>query len=318
MPEDKSPPETALNTRATHSALRHALHEIRALFSRRSFWTVLVGGIVVVTLSGPFYTLERFALFDRLVFWGLTGLFATLLMASLTTISNALNQRWGLPWFVPALITASLGILPVMSLVYLANLITSGAPPSGGFWSLFPFVSVPLVAIHLTTNGFFAATRRTQQRARDASARLETVQDHAVEAAHSPHPPLQLATAPHSPERGDSRETPVPLLFEKLPQSLGRDLISLRAQDHYVEVTTALGTTTVLLRLSDAERDLIPFKGMRVHRSWWVNLDHVRDLTRTEGGGMEVTTIDGQVIPVARGQRTAVRQALDERRSAAE
>ncbi|MCW1934181.1 LytTR family DNA-binding domain-containing protein [Pararhodobacter zhoushanensis] len=156
------------------------------------------------------------------------------------------------------------------------------------------------------------------QREHDALTRLETVQDHAVAAALSRHPRMPLPTEPHSPDRGDSPDTPVPLLFEKLPESLGRDLISLRAQDHYVEVTTALGTTTVLLRLSDAERDLIPFNGMRVHRSWWVNLDHVCDLTRTVGGGMEVTTIDGQIIPVARGQRTAVRQALDERRSAAE
>ncbi|MCW1934180.1 hypothetical protein [Pararhodobacter zhoushanensis] len=143
MPEDKTPLETASESSVTHSALRHALREIRALFSRRSFWTILAGGIVVVTLSGPFYTLERFALFDRLVFWSLTGIFATLLMASLSTLSNALNQRWGLPWFVPALITASLGILPVMSLVYLANLVTSGALPRADSGACFPLFRSP-------------------------------------------------------------------------------------------------------------------------------------------------------------------------------
>ena len=318
MPEDKHPPETPPSARETRAILQSTLRETRDFIARRSFWTVLVGGIFVVALAGPFYTLERFGLFDRLIFWGLTGVFASLLMTGLSIASRRVNQRLGLPWYIPTLISAGLGVLPVMGMVYLVNIITSGAGPSGGFWSLLPYVSVPLIAIHLTTNGFYVATNRQDHSRQDAAARLETVQDHALEAAASPLRPLQRPFIVQDLDRAPASDLPPPLLFEKLPAELGHDLISLRAQDHYVEVTTVLGSATVLMRLSDAERDLTALHGLRVHRSWWVNLDHVRALNRTEGGGMELSTIDGQAIPVARGQRATVRQALDARRSAAE
>lgn len=104
-----------------------------------------------------------------------------------------------------------------------------------------------------------------------------------------------------------------PLIYDKLPPELGRDIVCLRAQDHYVEVTTTRGTALVLMRLGDAERDLSCIDGMRVHRSWWVALDQVESLARTESGSWELTASCGQKIPVSRGQREALREALEVR-----
>ena len=65
------------------------------------------------------------------------------------------------------------------------------------------------------------------------------------------------------------------------------------------------------MRLSDAEALLGPGTGMRVHRSWWVALDHVTGTERTAGGGMDLITSNGLRIPVARGQRAELRAVLE-------
>ncbi|MFN4099845.1 MAG: LytTR family DNA-binding domain-containing protein [Pararhodobacter sp.] len=273
------------------SALQFALRESRRWLGRRTFWIVLGTGIVLVALGGPFYTLERMGLGARLIYWGLSAGLAGLLQTGLSMYALRIGQRRGLHWLVPATISGLIAILPVMLMVYGADLLTTGEGPSGGFWSLLPYVSGPVLVINIVVNGFIVASQR------EASA--------ATGLTETPGPPVEIVDAP----------APAALLFDKLPAELGQDLICLRAQDHYVEATTTLGSATILLRLSDAELSLGSDTGLRVHRSWWVNLDHVTGMTRTAGGGMELTTSNGLAIPVARGQRAVLRAALDRRLS---
>ena len=73
------------------------------------------------------------------------------------------------------------------------------------------------------------------------------------------------------------------------------------------------GSALVLMRLSDAERDLSALaraRGVRTHRSWWVNLDHVTAAEKAPGGGATLMTRGGVSVPVSRGQRAAVMEAL--------
>lgn len=58
----------------------------------------------------------------------------------------------------------------------------------------------------------------------------------------------------------------------RLPNELGREILALQAEDHYVRIYTARGDTLVLGSLSDAIRDVEAsgFQGQRTHRSWWV------------------------------------------------
>ena len=68
---------------------------------------------------------------------------------------------------------------------------------------------------------------------------------------------------------GQERSAPEPppqtvtLLLSKLPHHLGHEIVTVQAQDHYVEVTTMKGSAMVLMRLGDAVRDLEPLGGVR-------------------------------------------------------
>ena len=61
-----------------------------------------------------------------------------------------------------------------------------------------------------------------------------------------------------------------PDFFRRMPPALGRDLLALEMEDHYLRIHTALGSDLILLRLRDALAELGPARGRQVHRSWWV------------------------------------------------
>ena len=85
---------------------------------------------------------------------------------------------------------------------------------------------------------------------------------------------------------GTERRPDVPAagarFFDRLPDELGRDVIYLSASAHYVDVITATGSTSILLRFSDAVSELGDL-GIRVHRSYWVAFRHVRGAARRDG-----------------------------------
>jgi hypothetical protein len=45
-------------------------------------------------------------------------------------------------------------------------------------------------------------------------------------------------------------------LFDRLPRHLGRRLVAVEAEDHYVRVHTELGSTLMLARFSDVIQEL--------------------------------------------------------------
>jgi hypothetical protein len=94
-------------------------------------------------------------------------------------------------------------------------------------------------------------------------------------------------------------EPPVPTLLDRLPPHLGRDLLYLGNEDHYVRVYTRAGDTLLLLRMRDAVADLAPIDGMRVHRSWWVARAAVAAPVRRDRA-LSLRLVDGREIPVAR------------------
>lgn len=61
------------------------------------------------------------------------------------------------------------------------------------------------------------------------------------------------------------------LFLKRLPNALGRDLICLVMEDHYVRVYTEKGEHLLLMRLQDAMNELGDYDGFQTHRSWWVS-----------------------------------------------
>lgn len=100
------------------------------------------------------------------------------------------------------------------------------------------------------------------------------------------------------------------LLLSRLPPALGRTILALKAEDHYVRVFTDKGDTLVLCRINDAIAELESggVEGLRVHRSWWVALKAVRRV-EAQGRGLQLTLCNHVQVPVSQTYKEFVRRA---------
>ena len=99
--------------------------------------------------------------------------------------------------------------------------------------------------------------------------------------------------------------SPADGFLERLPAVLGRDVVAISSDLHYLHVYTTLGKTMLIGSLSDTVRALGPL-GMRVHRSHWVAHAHVE---RLHIAGREALCVmsDGLRVPVSRRKRAEVK-----------
>ena len=83
------------------------------------------------------------------------------------------------------------------------------------------------------------------------------------------------------------------------------DLIAVCAEGHYIRVHSVSGEFRLLYRFSSALDVLMDWHGMRIHRSYWVNIDHIRhfeaDATRAH-----ITLTRGIRLPVSMTYRDSV------------
>jgi DNA-binding LytR/AlgR family response regulator len=70
-------------------------------------------------------------------------------------------------------------------------------------------------------------------------------------------------------------------------------------QDHYVRVTTSRGSVMVLIRFSEAVRELAGYPGAQVHRSHWVASGQAKRILREKDRRM-IELVDGRRLPVSR------------------
>jgi hypothetical protein len=97
-----------------------------------------------------------------------------------------------------------------------------------------------------------------------------------------------------------------PALLSRLPNRLGKEIVALEAEDHYLRVHTAVGSDLVLMRLSDAIAAVAPDLGLQVHRSWWVAQDAICEIVRSEQR-IQLRLKNGLLVPVGRTYSAAVR-----------
>jgi hypothetical protein len=91
----------------------------------------------------------------------------------------------------------------------------------------------------------------------------------------------------------------LPRLFSRLPDRLREgQIISMSMQDHYVEITTTLGSEMLLMRLSDAVDLLDGMPGAQTHRSHWAASAHAVELVKA-GRRHELTLSDDRALPVS-------------------
>ncbi len=109
---------------------------------------------------------------------------------------------------------------------------------------------------------------------------------------------------------GDAAQASGPaVLADRLPVRLRTaDIHAVSAEDHYLRVHTSGGEELILLRLSDAIRELAGIEGLQVHRSWWVARQGVAEVKRDDGR-MVLKLRSGVEAPVSRTYLKAVRDA---------
>jgi DNA-binding LytR/AlgR family response regulator len=87
---------------------------------------------------------------------------------------------------------------------------------------------------------------------------------------------------------------------------LGRELVMLSAELHYLRVKTTRGEALILYSFGQAMAELAASdKGIQVHRSHWVARTHVAGVRREEGR-MHCVLLSGATVPVARSRQAEV------------
>jgi len=99
-------------------------------------------------------------------------------------------------------------------------------------------------------------------------------------------------------------------LLERLPARLGREIVRLEAQQHYLRVVTTRGEHLLLQGFAPAVAELAQrgIAGMQIHRSSWVAWAHV-DRLDLRPTALAVVLRDGKRLPIGRRRARAVADA---------
>lgn len=260
----------------------------RRLLGRRL--PVLLGASLVLALLGPFGTFADLTLAQRLAYWGgLIGLGSLAFELLILAATHLLRERAG-TWPV-TLAGVMLAVTVLMTpAVALLEKTLRGKELLHPLGLMELFVYVGLVNLLVSAIPIWLELR-------DRSL-------FAASAPPLPFPPPPPDSAPAAP--AEPRD---PVFLARLPARLGRDLLALEMEDHYVRVHTAEGSDLILMRLRDAIAELAGLDGMQVHRSHWVAAAAVAGVERKADGKPVLVLRNGLRVPVSRSHVAAVRAA---------
>jgi hypothetical protein len=91
----------------------------------------------------------------------------------------------------------------------------------------------------------------------------------------------------------------VPGFLRDIDPEIGRSVLWIEADDHYLRVHAPCGTARVLMRFRDALEELAHLPGLQVHRSHWVRIEAVTEV-RAEGRRHVAVLPCGSEVPVSR------------------
>lgn len=113
-----------------------------------------------------------------------------------------------------------------------------------------------------------------------------------------------------TPPADHPEEDLVQEFWKRVPPRLGRDIVALTAELHYLRVYTAQGDTLILMAFGRAVEALAAEPGFQIHRSHWVSLGHVAGLEQKDGKAFCLLDT-GLRLPVSRANRAAFRAAVE-------
>ncbi|WP_130403487.1 LytTR family DNA-binding domain-containing protein [Thalassococcus sp. S3] len=255
---------------ANDTMLGETLAEARVLAGNWLLWAGLACVALVAGLTGPFGTYIWMPVPMRLIYWGVV-IVTTYWTGLLTSFAVATwVEIQGVP--APWSVGLGAGVASVVVTLWLSALhaFVLADPFVAEFFRLLPYV----IVISLAATFLFDTAEATDVPARD------------------------IAPAASEPD-----------WLDNLPPELGRDLLLLQAQDHYLRVRTSLGDTLLRGTIGEAAEALGDY-GMRVHRSWWVSRSAIVTY-RSRKGARVIVLSSGDEVPVGRSYWRNVRDLID-------
>ncbi|PWC34120.1 transcriptional regulator [Azospirillum sp. TSO35-2] len=250
---------------------------------------LMAATIVTLAVLGPFGTFREMGFGVRLAYWGsliATGsLMFELVMVVARRVLPDLERSWPL-MLAAAFVTVSLGQTIVVALLE-HHLRDRDYLSPAGLAELFGYVLVITALV-------------------SALPVWLELRDHGL-VGHAPAPaPATPGPAPPDPAPATASDAP---FLDRIPPRLGRELLALEMEDHYVRVHTTGGSDLILMRLRDAVAELAGIDGLQVHRSYWVAAAAVAAVERKPDGKLALRLTNGLRVPVSRTHAPAVRAA---------
>lgn len=273
MPEDGS------SLSRMNDTVRLGFREARARIRLRYQFLGLAAAVAVLAWLGPFDTWGRLSLPDRVAFWTLATSVNWLFGLVLGSAAGLAFERRGiLAWAAAVGGGSAVAAVPGTAVVWLLVAAFMDHRMTG-FAEIASLYS-QVIVIHLVLNALVTWLIYEKKRGPDA-----------VSESVSPHPAAEDPSVP---------------FLARLPERLGRNLLHLHMQDHYVEVHTDEGSDLLLLRFRDALRELDGLEGAQVHRSHWVARAAVAGVER-RSGRIALRLVNGNRVPVSRSFAPALR-----------
>ena len=240
----------------------------------------VAAAVAVLAWLGPFNTWGWLSLAERIAFWTLaTGVNWIFGLAAGMAAGYAFERRGVVAWALVTAAGSAVAAVPGTAVVWLlvAGFMGHRLSAVADIATLYGQV----MAIHIVLNAL--VTRLVWRESKRAGTGGEAVS-----------PP-------------SSTETPASPFLERIPARLGRNLLHLHMQDHYVEVHTDAGSDLLLLRFRDALREVEGIDGTQVHRSHWVARCAVAGVER-RNGRLALRLVNGNRVPVSRSFAPALRE----------
>ena len=251
-----------------HSSLQSTLRELHVFWRSPRFWGTFLAIVLIFVVTGPYGTMESMPTGKRFAYWLILHAVAWSIAILFSIFADALLRKSLDRMFWRMMIGSLVAALPIGFAIGLVDYAFMGDPISIDSSLYRAVFALPLCAL------FCFLTYLTMHRQ--------------IEQATAE---LPLSTS---------------ILDRLKPQNRGT-LLRLSVKDHYTEVVTSRGRELVLLRFSDALREIGGTPGLQVHRSHWVADAHVASLKR-DNGKILILMRDGTQIPVSRSFVEQVRR----------
>jgi len=241
----------------------------------------MLGLATVLAVIGPFGTYWQMSLGTRLVYFGVLGTVTWLVVLVLAAWFGTLEpiDRWPVVGRM-TLVGALASIPSTFAVVIVHSWLSSPIP-----WAAVPYIypSNAFLTIVISVVVGLLVEQRLRAGADAERARVAALQPTNAPAAVRPD------------------------FFRRVPPALGRDLLALEMEDHYLRIHTTLGSDLILMRLRDALAELGQSRGQQVHRSWWV-ADGAVTAAERHGGRIILVLRNGLRVPVSKTFRDDVKE----------